>query len=135
MSGKRQKNQLELAFTYVGKGEARTEVRKGTEPSMARNEAERLAESERLMEDVCEAKNLKQALRRVKANRGSAGIDGMKVDELPKWLMENWNKMRGELLDGQYQPGAVKRVEIAKPDGGTRKLGYRRWWTGSYSRR
>lgn len=123
MSGKRQKNQLELAFTYVGKGEARTEVRKGTEPSMARNEAERLAESERLMEDVCEAKNLKQALRRVKANRGSAGIDGMKVDELPKWLMENWNKMRGELLDGQYQPGAVKRVEIAKPDGGTRKLG------------
>lgn len=89
MSGKRQKNQLELAFTYVGKGEARTEVRKGTEPCMARYEAECLAESERLMEDVCEAKNLKQALRRVKANRGSAGIDGMNVDELPKWLIEN----------------------------------------------
>jgi RNA-directed DNA polymerase len=123
MSGKRQKNQLELAFTYVGKGEARTEIRKGTEPSMARYEAERLAESERLMEDVCEAKNLKRALRRVKANRGSAGIDGMNVDELPKWLIENWSKLREELLNGQYQPGAVKRVEIGKPDGGTRKLG------------
>ena len=123
MNGKRQKNQLELAFTYVGKGEARTEVRKGTEPSMARYEAERLAESERLMEDVCEAKNLKRALRRVKANRGSAGIDGMNVDELPKWLIGNWSKLREELLNGRYQPGAVKRVEIAKPEGGTRKLG------------
>lgn len=123
MSGKRQKNQLELAFTYVGKGEARTEVRKGTEPSMARYEAESLAESERLMEVVCEAKNLKQALRRVKANRGSAGNDGMNVEELPKWLIENWSKVREELLNGRYQPGAVKRVEIAKPDGGKRKLG------------
>src|SRR6185295_6679365 len=123
MSGKRQKNQLKLTFTYVRKNEARTEVQKNTEPSMARYEAERLAESERLMEDVCEAKNLKQALRRVKANRGSAGIDGMKVEELPKWLIENWSKMREELLSGQYRPEAVKRVEIAKPDGGTRKLG------------
>lgn len=123
MGGKRQKNQLELAFTYVGKGEARTDVRKGTEPSLARYEAESLAESERLMEVVCEAKNLKQALRRVKANRGSAGIDGMKVEELPKWLIENWQPIRDELLKGRYKPNAVKRVEIAKPDGGTRKLG------------
>lgn len=123
MGGKRQKSQLELAFTYVGKGEARTEVRKGTEPSLARYEAERLAESERLMEAVCEAKNLKRALRRVKSNRGSAGIDGMTVEELPKWLIVNWNRMREELLSGRYRPTAVKRVEIEKPDGGTRKLG------------
>jgi RNA-directed DNA polymerase len=123
MGGKRQKNQLELAFTDGGTGEARTAVRKGTEPSLARYESERLAESERLMEAVCEAKNLKQALRRVKSNDGSAGIDGMRVEELPQWLIENWNTIREELLTGRYEPTAVKRVEIEKPEGGTRKLG------------
>lgn len=123
MDGKRQKNQLELAFTRSGTGEARTAARKGTEPSLARYESESLAESERLMEAVCEPKNLKQALRRVKSNGGSAGIDGMKVEELPQWLMANWSTMREEMLTGRYRPTAVKRVEIAKPDGGTRKLG------------
>lgn len=123
MSGKRQKNQLELAFAQSGTGEARTARRKGTEPTLARYESERLAESERLMEAVCEPKNLKQAMRRVKSNGGSAGIDGMKVEELPQWLIRNWATIREELLTGRYRPQAVKRVEIAKPDGGTRKLG------------
>jgi RNA-directed DNA polymerase len=123
MGGKRQKNQLELAFTYRGTGEARTAMRKGTEPSLARYESERLAESEKLMEAVCEPKNLKQALRRVKRNGGSAGIDGMKVEELSQWLIGNWKTIREELLTGRYRPTAVKRVEIAKPEGGTRKLG------------
>jgi RNA-directed DNA polymerase len=123
MGGQRQKNQLELAFTSAGKGEARTFERKGTEPPMARYESERLAESERLMEAVCEPKNLKQALRRVKGNGGSAGIDGMKVEALPQWLIANWDSVREQLLTGQYRPTPVKRVEIAKPDGGTRKLG------------
>jgi len=123
MGGKRQKNQLELAFTYGRTGEARRAERKGTEPSLARYESERLAESERLMEAVCEAKNLKQALRRVKSNGGSAGIDGMTVEQLPQWLIENWAKIREELIAGGYGPRAVKRAEIAKPDGGTRKLG------------
>lgn len=123
MGGKRQKNQLELAFTYEGKGEARRLERKGTEPSLARYESEGLAESEGLMEGVCEVKNLKQALRRVKRNGGSPGIDGMTVEELPQWLIENWSKLRDELLTGCYRPTAVKRVEIEKPEGGTRKLG------------
>ena len=123
MGDKRQKNQLELAFTQSGKSEARTEVRKGIESSMARYEAESLAESERLMERVCEAKNLKQALRRVKSNGGSPGIDGMRVEELAQWLIGNWNSIRESLLKGTYTPQPVKRVEIAKPDGGTRKLG------------
>ena len=61
MGDKRQKNQLELAFAWVGRGEAPSDGRKGTESSLARYEAERLAESEQLMEAVCEAKNLKQA--------------------------------------------------------------------------
>lgn len=123
MGDKRQKNQLELAFAWVGRGEALSDGRKGTESSLARYEAERLAESEQLMEAVCEAKNLKQALRRVKSNGGSPGIDGMRVEELGKWLIGNWSRLREELLNGRYEPKPVKRVEIAKPDGGVRKLG------------
>ena len=123
MGDKRQKIQLELAFTAVRKGEARTPDRKGTESSLARYEAESLAESETLMEAVCEAKNLKQALRRVKGNCGSPGIDGMKTEELPAWLIGNWARLREELLRGRHQPQPVKRVAIEKPDGGTRTLG------------
>src|SRR5471030_810501 len=123
MGDKRQKNQLELAFAWVGRGEAPSDQRKGTESSMARYESERLAENEQLMEKVCEPRNLKQALRRVKANGGSPGIDGMRVEELAGWLIGNWNALRGELLNGRYKPSAVKRVEIAKPEGGVRKLG------------
>ena len=75
MGDTRQKIQLELAFTAERKGEARTPDRKGTESSLARYESESLAESERLMEAVCEPRNLKQALRRVKGNDGSPGIE------------------------------------------------------------
>jgi RNA-directed DNA polymerase len=123
MVDKRQKNQLELAFTSGGTGEARRPSGKGTESTLAQYESESLAESERLMEAVCEARNLKQALRRVKRNNGSPGVDGMKAEELPGWLIANWNRLREELLTGRYRPQPVKRVEIDKPDGGTRKLG------------
>jgi RNA-directed DNA polymerase len=123
MGEKRQKNQLELAFTVEQKGEARKPDDKGTESSLSRYESERLAESERLMEVVCEPKNLKQALRRVKGNGGSAGIDGMEVEELAPWLIANWARIREELLTVGYLPQPVKRVEIEKPDGGKRKLG------------
>jgi len=123
MGDKRQKMQLELAFTAERKGEARPSDGKGTESSMARYETESLAESAGLMEAVCETKNLKQALRRVKGNGGSPGIDGMKTEELPAWLIENWTRVREQLLTGRYQPQPVKRVEIEKPDGGTRQLG------------
>jgi RNA-directed DNA polymerase len=123
MGDKRQKNQLELAFTVKQKGEARKPDGKGTESSLARYESESLAESERLMEAICEPKNLKQALRRVKRNDGSPGIDGMKVEELAPWLIANWVRVREDLLAGRYRPQPVKRVEIDKPDGGKRKLG------------
>jgi RNA-directed DNA polymerase len=75
------------------------------------------------MEEVCERENCKQALRRVKANKGSPGIDGMTVEKLSGHLKEHWPAIREQLLNGTYTPQPVKRVEIPKPDGGVRKLG------------
>src|SRR5882672_2928683 len=123
MGDKRQKNQLELAFTFRWKGKALTPEGKGTESTLTRYESESLTESERLMEAVCEPRNLKQALRRVKGNDGSPGIDGMKTEELPEWLIRNWERAREDLLTGRYEPQPVKRVEIEKAEGGKRKLG------------
>jgi RNA-directed DNA polymerase len=76
-----------------------------------------------LMEAVVERSNMILALRRVEKNKGSAGIDEMSVDELRSHLKEHWSKIKGALLEGSYQPEAVRRVEIAKPAGGRRKLG------------
>ena len=75
------------------------------------------------MEAVCERDNLKKALRRVKANKGSPGVDGMTVEQLPDYLRAHWPQHRDELLRGTYTPSPVRRVEIPKPDGGVRKLG------------
>jgi RNA-directed DNA polymerase len=76
------------------------------------------------MEEVCERENLKEALRRVKANKGSAGVDGMTIDGITDYLKQHWPAIRAQLLNGTYQPQPVRRVEIPKPDGGgVRKLG------------
>jgi RNA-directed DNA polymerase len=77
----------------------------------------------RLMQEVCERENLKQALRRVKANKGSAGIDRMTVDGIADYLKQHWPAIWEQLLSGTYRPKPVRRVEIPKPDGGVRKLG------------
>jgi RNA-directed DNA polymerase len=75
------------------------------------------------MEEVCERENCKQALKRVKANKGSPGVDGMTVQQLPGFLQQHWPAIREQLLSGIYKPQPVRRVEIPKPDGGVRKLG------------
>jgi RNA-directed DNA polymerase len=123
MSDKRQKNQLELAFTEMSRSEAPRDSGAGTEPLMAKREAESTASSEQLMEEVCGRKNCQQALARVKSNKGSAGIDGMTVEQLPDYLKQHWPIIREQLLSGTYKPQAVKRVEIPKSDGGIRQLG------------
>jgi len=123
MSDKRQKNQLVLAFTEMSRSEAPRDSGEGTETLMAKREAESMADSEQLMAAVCERKNCKQALARVKSNKGSAGIDGMTVEQLPVYLKQHWPTIREQLLRGTYKPQPVKRVEIPKPDGGMRKLG------------
>jgi RNA-directed DNA polymerase len=123
MSEKRQKNQLELAFMAERRSEASRAIKEGTESLVAERSAESVAVSEALMEEVIEGENLKQALGRVKANKGSPGVDGMMVEELTGYLKEHWPSIREHLLSGIYKPQPVKRVEIAKPGGGIRKLG------------
>ena len=127
MSGQRQKNQPEqgeLAFPAESRSEAPKAGEKGTETLVAKRQTESLAGTERLMEEVCELENCKQALQRVKANKGSPGVDGMTVDELPEYLKQNGLAIGEQLRNGTYQPQPVRRVEIEKPDGGgMRKLG------------
>jgi RNA-directed DNA polymerase len=95
----------------------------GTESLVAKREAESPAIAEQLMEEVCERENCWQAYKRVKAHKGSPGIDGMKVGDLSGYLKQHWLSIREQLLGGTYKPQPVRRVEIPKPDGGVRKLG------------
>lgn len=79
--------------------------------------------TERLMEEVCRHGNLNQAYRRVLANKGAGGIDGMTVEQLPSWYAEHEQELLTSLLDGSYRPQSVRGVQIPKPDGGVRQLG------------
>jgi RNA-directed DNA polymerase len=118
---KQQNIQKQLDFPFALTGEAREASREEPESSGARNEHESPASTDRMMEEICEWENLKQAMWRVKANKGGAGIDGMAVDELPDYA--ELVVIREQLVKGTYTPQPVKRVEIPKPDGGVRKLG------------
>ena len=115
--------QTELNFSSTSAGEAREAGRKETESLSTANDPESPASTNRLMEEVCERENLKEALRRVKANKGSPGVDGIAVNQLDDYLEQHWPAIREQLLSGTYKPKPVKRVEIPKPDGGVRKLG------------
>ncbi len=79
-----------------------------------------------LMERVLTRPNLQAALKRVKQNKGSPGIDGMTVEELPDYLREHWPGLREQLLAGRFQPQAVQRRAIPKSGGGVRELGFPR---------
>lgn len=81
--------------------------------------------SDDLLEQMLSRANLQEAWRRVRANKGAAGIDGMTIDEFPTWAREkgHWKSIVNELEQGSYRPTPVKRVEIEKPDGGFRLLG------------
>jgi len=122
MNDKRPNNQLVLAFAEMSRSEAPKGSVAGTESFAAKREAESPA-SEQLMEEVCGRQNCRQALARVKRNKGSAGVDGVTVEQLPAYLKQHWPAIREQLLRGTYKPQPVKRVEIPKPDGGVRKLG------------
>jgi len=77
-----------------------------------------------LLEQVLSSENLQAAWKRVRANKGAAGVDGMTIDEFPAWVKQgNWIKVTTALETGQYCPSPVRRIEIDKPDGGKRQLG------------
>src|SRR5271157_1212878 len=120
---KQQNIQTELDFSSALTGEAWEAGREETESSRATSGTENPASTNRMMEAVCERENLKAALRQVKANKGSPGVDGMTVVGIKDYLKQHWPAIREQLLGGTYEPKPVRRVEIPKPDGGVRKLG------------
>ncbi|HEY8420497.1 MAG TPA: group II intron reverse transcriptase/maturase [Thermoclostridium sp.] len=76
-----------------------------------------------LLEEILDRDNMNRAYKRVKANKGSYGVDRLTVDELLQYLKQNGTQLRQAILEGKYKPAPVRRVEIPKPDGGKRMLG------------
>ena len=107
--------------TAGGKGEARPEAFRD-EAGLARHEPEGSGRAE-LLEQVLARENLALAWKRVKANRGSAGVDGLTVQATAENLKTHWPRIREALLNGSYRPQPVRRVQIPKSGGGMRELG------------
>ncbi len=123
VDGERRNNQLELALDGGVEGEARSPRPQGTEPTLAERVPERPAKATGLVEVMVRPENVKKAAKRVLANKGAPGVDGMTTAELPTWLEANWPELKAQLLAGTYKPAPVRKVEIPKPNGGTRALG------------
>lgn len=77
----------------------------------------------KLIEKILTKDNVREALNRVVSNKGAAGIDGMKVEDLRDYMNANWESIRQSIIERSYKPSPVRRVEIPKPNGGVRKLG------------
>lgn len=118
-AGRQKSAQAELPLEY--RGEALKSQRSGEAPTVGKGDER--SGTDRLMEDAVERSNALAALKRVRKNKGSPGVDGMTVDELPKYLKGNWGRLRAQLLAGTYQPQAVRRHPIKKEGGGVRVLG------------
>jgi len=115
---------MQMVLPLEDRGEAPKAERSGEVNSAAQgNERSGSDRPMELMERVVERDNLFAALKRVRKNKGSPGIDGMTVDSLPDFLRKNWERIRASLLDGGYRPSAVRRQEIPKSGGGVRELG------------
>lgn len=113
--------QMELPLETTG--EARRAERSGEAGRAARGKERSGSDHSCLMERVVERANATEALKRVRRNKGSPGIDGMTVEELTPYLNEHWDAIREQLLSGSYQPSAVRRQLIPKGGGGMRELG------------
>ena len=84
---------------------------------------ERDSAQPRLLETILYKDNFNRAYKRVKANKGAPGIDGMTIEEALPYLKEHQQEITDRIYRGKYTPSPVRRVEIPKPDGGVRKLG------------
>ncbi len=122
LEGTRRQKSEQLELALEARGEAPHGQRSGEVPTAA-NGNERSGSDQRLMEAVVERANAIAALKRVRQNQGSPGIDGMTVDDLPLYLATEWEAIRARLLTGTYQPQPVRRQGIPKPGGGVRQLG------------
>src|ERR1700738_5622033 len=123
-SDKRLNIQLRLDFSSTPTGETRQAGREDIESLSVVHEPERPANTNRIMEEICERANLKEALRQVRSNKGSAGVDQMTVDQLGDYLKQHWLAIREQLLNGTYEPKPVRRGGIPKTErGGGRKIG------------
>ncbi|MDP6032144.1 MAG: group II intron reverse transcriptase/maturase [Alphaproteobacteria bacterium] len=106
-----------------GSGRGGTDARPLEEPQVFTAFMRQRALTMHLMERVASSANLNQAYKRVRANKGAAGADGMTVGGLRLWLAEHKDELVGSLIRGTYQPSPVLGVEIPKPGGGMRQLG------------
>ena len=88
-----------------------------------RDNRERDNATQDLLREILRGRNLLEAMKRVKGNKGAAGIDGMTVDELESWCIEHGRELVSDIWFGRYKPNHVRRKEIPKADGGVRKLG------------
>jgi len=121
LGGARRQMSKQLELPLEAGGEAPQGQRSGEAPTAAHGDGR--SGTDRLMERVVERGNVTVAVKRVRQNKGSPGVDGMTVEELPTYLAEHGEAIRAQLLDGTYQPKPVREAEIPKSGGGVRKLG------------
>ena len=114
---------LKASLRHGAPGDGGTRSGACEEPQASTAWEQQRALTQHLMEEVASSANLNQAYKRVKANKGAAGVDGMTVGDLLAWIKENRERLIAELLRGSYQPTTVRGVEIPKAGGGTRQLG------------
>jgi len=125
---------IQLVLDLAAKGEAPSDQEGGSEPGSVTSGLSASAQQHSaaapnirvrtpLMEAIVSNVNMRRALKRVRANKGSPGVDGMTVDDLKMHLKQAWPAIKAALLEGRYLPQPIRRVEIPKPDGGMRQLG------------
>ena len=114
---------LKASLRHGVSGEGRTGAGTCEERQAHTAWAENRALTQHLMEEVASSANLNQAYKRVKANGGAAGVDGMTIADLRAWIGLHRDRLIASLLDGSYRPQAVRGVHIPKPGGGIRQLG------------
>ena len=121
LMGVRSRKSEQLAFAWGEEGTALQIREEGSRtPAAPREHPPRVTD---LMEQIIAPDNMRRALRRVRSNKGAAGVDGMTVDDLTPYLVRQWATIKDLLLTSRYQPQPVKRVDIPKPSGGLRSLG------------
>ena len=122
MTMRRAMRQMSAQAERPGKGQGEAlSVPRSDEAPRPRHEAEDTGPG--LLGAVLARKNMQQAWKRVRSNKGAAGIDGLGIDETAERLLWEWPAIREQLLRGTYRPQPVRRVMIPKPDGGERELG------------